>query len=58
MIKAHTFAKKGFVSFPWFPVGSITTAEAAVTSDTLAEVWVDYHMDICHASRGVHIEHL
>jgi hypothetical protein len=36
----------------------ITEAVAAVTCDTLRRVWeeLDYRFDICHVTRGAHIE--
>jgi len=39
---------------------SITTAVASVDEDMLRSVWteLDYHIDICHVTKGSHIEHL
>jgi hypothetical protein len=36
----------------------ITEAVAAVTCDILRQVWeeLDYRFDICHVTRGAHIE--
>jgi hypothetical protein len=44
------------------PLGSssITTAVAVVDCDMLTRMWdeTDYRIDICHITRGGHIEHL
>jgi hypothetical protein len=38
----------------------ITTATAGVDEDMLTRVWqeFDYRVDICHVTKGAHIEHL
>ena len=38
----------------------ITTSVANVDEDMLTSVWteLDYHIDICHVTKGSHIEHL
>jgi len=38
----------------------ITTAVASVDEDMLRSVWteLDYHIDICHVTKGSYIEHL
>jgi hypothetical protein len=38
----------------------ITTATAGVDEDILTRVWqeIDYHVAICHVTKGAHIEHL
>jgi hypothetical protein len=38
----------------------ITTAVAIVDEDVLRSVWteLDYRIDICHVTKGSHVEHL
>jgi hypothetical protein len=38
----------------------ITAAVARVDRDTLTRVWneMDYRIDVCHITKGEHIEHL
>ena len=38
----------------------ITAAVALVNRDMLTRVWneMDYHIDVCHITKGGHIEHL
>jgi hypothetical protein len=52
-------------NFTWnypaeYPFMQITTAIASSTRDTLHKVWdeLDYRLDICHVTRGAHIESL
>jgi hypothetical protein len=42
------------------PRNRITASVAQVTRDMLTRVWdeMDYHIDVCHTSKGGHIEHL
>ena len=38
----------------------ITTAVETITPDLLIRVWqeLDYHPDVCHVTKGAHIDHL